>query len=134
MRTNKRVSAVIINQGRIVLIHRFKNGDEYFVVPGGGVEDNDHSLEDALRREIKEELSVNLTTCKLIFEAKVGELTNYSYLCEVDSLDFKISGPESADSSANNIYIPEWVAIDNLKTLHVYPADILEILSDSIIR
>ena len=38
-RTNKRVTGVVFNDGneKLLLIHRLKNGDEYWVFPGGGV-------------------------------------------------------------------------------------------------
>lgn len=35
---NKRVSAIIIKNNQILLIHRIKNDIEYFVLPGGAVE------------------------------------------------------------------------------------------------
>ena len=36
-----RVSAIIINDGKILLIHRFRDGKEYWVLPGGGVEQSE---------------------------------------------------------------------------------------------
>jgi ADP-ribose pyrophosphatase YjhB (NUDIX family) len=37
-RLNKRAAAVIIKDGKILLMRRVKNGREYFVFPGGGIE------------------------------------------------------------------------------------------------
>ncbi len=52
---NKRAVAIIIRDGKILLIHRIKNGQEYFVFPGGGIIEHENA-EDAVVREIKEEL------------------------------------------------------------------------------
>jgi ADP-ribose pyrophosphatase YjhB (NUDIX family) len=37
----KRATAIIIENGKILLIKRIKSGMEYFVVPGGGVEEGE---------------------------------------------------------------------------------------------
>jgi 8-oxo-dGTP diphosphatase len=55
----QRVSGIIIKEGKILLIRRVKEGREYFVFPGGGVEDNE-SVEEALVRELKEEASIDI--------------------------------------------------------------------------
>ena len=46
--------ALILDNNKILLIHRFKDGREYFVLPGGHIEEGE-SEEEALIREIKEE-------------------------------------------------------------------------------
>ncbi len=33
-----RAGVVVIRQGKLLLIHRHRMGDEYYVVPGGGVD------------------------------------------------------------------------------------------------
>lgn len=59
MRTNKRVGAILRRDNKILLIHRHKNGQEYWVLPGGGIEDEE-TLEMALRREVMEETSMKI--------------------------------------------------------------------------
>ena len=53
----KRVRAVIIQDGRVLTIKRTKPNEIYRVIPGGGVEDKETN-EEALAREVKEELGV----------------------------------------------------------------------------
>ncbi len=55
-----RVRAIIIVVGSILLIHRIKGGREYWVFPGGGVEEYDQSPIHALQRECLEEIGVEV--------------------------------------------------------------------------
>jgi ADP-ribose pyrophosphatase YjhB (NUDIX family) len=52
-----RVSAILRWQGRVLLCRQEKPNKEYWLLPGGGV-DGGESLIEALRRELREELSV----------------------------------------------------------------------------
>jgi len=65
-RTNVRVSAIILKDDKILLIHRKKNGEEYWVFPGGGVEDTE-TPEQGIIREVKEETGLDVLKCKLAF-------------------------------------------------------------------
>ena len=49
---------------QILLIHRWKNGEEYFVIPGGGAESGETAVQ-AAQREIQEELGWNLSKKQL---------------------------------------------------------------------
>ena len=66
----KRVRAVIIEEGKILLMHRVVGEKEYWILPGGGVEEDDADLESALIRECEEELGVRV---------EVGEFFTNSY-------------------------------------------------------
>lgn len=49
---------------KILLIHRWKDGQEYFVIPGGTIEPEERPLEAALR-EIKEEVDFTFSADQL---------------------------------------------------------------------
>lgn len=49
---------------QILLIHRWKNGEEYFVIPGGGAESGETAVQVA-QREIQEELGWSLSEKQL---------------------------------------------------------------------
>lgn len=61
-----RASAIIIKKGKVLLMHRRKFGKEYWVFPGGGVEEGETSG-DAAIREVKEETDMDVTSCKFTF-------------------------------------------------------------------
>ena len=63
MRTNHRVAILLRKDEKILLLHRKKHEREYYILPGGGVESNE-SIREAVSREAKEELGVNIRILK----------------------------------------------------------------------
>lgn len=63
-----RVGAVIINDKSVLLIEHLKDGKKYWLVPGGGVKFGENLIE-ALERELKEELSINIHVNDLLFSS-----------------------------------------------------------------
>lgn len=59
--------AILLDGDELVLIKRIKPGkDPYWVSVGGGVEDEDPTIEDALHREVFEELGGTLERAELV--------------------------------------------------------------------
>lgn len=121
-RTNIRVSAIILRDNKILLIHRKKNGEEYWVFPGGGVEDTE-TIEEGIVREVKEETSLDVLKQTLIFNA-YNESSNKEepfFLCEVSSGEVEIIGEEKYRNSSENWYQLEWVELSNLQNIWLVP-------------
>lgn len=118
VRTNKSVRAIIIRDKKILLVHRFKNNIEYWVVPGGGVED-DETLEEALNREVMEETSLKILSHKFLESTLSGGIEHYLYQCRTnrDIATIKEDSPEQLNSSNNNQYILTWVPLIEAKKL-----------------
>jgi len=120
---DKRVCAIIIKDNRILLMHRIKNGQEYFVFPGGGIKENE-SEEDAVIREIKEELSLNAKTDKLAFQIENRGQQELYFLIKEFSGTPRLSGPEKDRMNDNNQYYPEWIDLDTASNLpNFYPEE-----------
>ena len=91
------------DEGRLVLIRRTVPGRApYWVTPGGGVEPEDASVEDALHRELLEELGGTATIVRQVFltsRPKDGGLVvHHHFLARLVSMDLTLqSGPEFQD-------------------------------------
>ena len=131
MTTNnpKRIRAVamIVNNGKILLIHRMNSGKEYYVFPGGGVE-NGETVEQAVLREVQEETSLEVKIEKLLYHHTLDDNTEqFFYLCRYVAGEPKLGdGNEARDmkESKANFYNPIWYEINGLSQLLLYPLEI----------
>jgi ADP-ribose pyrophosphatase YjhB (NUDIX family) len=120
---NKRVAAVIIKGKKILLMYRIKNGREYFVFPGGGVEENE-SLETALIREIKEEFNIDVKIEKLLFRIENQGREEFYFLVKEFVGIPEISGEEKERMNENNQYAPAWLNLEEvIKLPNLYPEE-----------
>lgn len=120
---NERVSAVIINDSKILLIRRIKPGREYYVFPGGGVEEGEDE-QYAMLREIKEELSINAKIERLLFEVENQSRKELYFLIREVINTPKLGGPEKERINEQNQYIIEWVELDKIPTMdNLYPQE-----------
>src|SRR3989344_5144415 len=121
-RTGVRAVAIIIRDDKVALIHRKKEGRDYWVFPGGGVEDGETSQEPVIR-EIQEELSLKGKVIKLLFsvESYPGGNKDPYFLCSVDSDEIKLGGPERERQSEENWYGPQWVEFEKVRNFNLLP-------------
>lgn len=121
-RTGTRAVAIIVKDNKVALIHRKKEGRDYWVFPGGGVEDGETS-EDAVVREVQEELSLDCKVIRLLFSVESypnGNKDPY-FLCSVDSGKIELGGPEKERHSKENWYDPQWVEFRKIRNLNLLP-------------
>jgi len=109
----------------ILLIHRLKNGRDYWVIPGGGAKVNETPVETAIR-EINEELSIQLklTDLTYLFEYKNQENEHFFYAEMPFIAAPEISGEEKERSNNANVYQPNWVAVKDLTQINLMPPKI----------
>ena len=116
-----RVGAVIVREGKLLLIHRRKKGAEYWVLVGGKVEDGE-TVEEALVREVKEETSLDVLSFKKLLEIIQEGRLQVIFECECGNGEPKLGGPEKEENNEDNWYKPEWVSISKLPQLDkLYP-------------
>lgn len=122
VRTNDRVTGVIIRDGKILLIHRFRDGAEYWVFPGGGVEQGE-DFDTALKREMMEETGLQLRSYQRLFDQVEQDGSNcIYYACELEPGEPCLGGPELASHSPANQYYLEWVQLGQVSGLTpLYP-------------
>ena len=121
---------------QLLLIHRWKNGKEYFVIPGGGVNFNETVLQ-AAQREIREELGWALSEKKLktAFSFQNTDKLEVYFFTEIsDRPAPAIQGEELFRSHHYNRYQPEWIMIDELDQLNLQPVTLKNLLLEFLIQ
>lgn len=136
MRT--RAGIVLIQNGRVALIERHRAGLDYFVFPGGGMDDGE-TPEQAAVREAMEELGVRVAIRQKVAEIQMASKSRQFYfLVEQTGGEFGTgTGEEYVKANPNDpdegIYLPVWMPIEELP-LHekIYPQDIAELVLRSV--
>ena len=128
--------AILIDDlGRVILIKRTKPGKEpYWTAPGGGVEASDASVEDALFRELAEELGATATGASQVFlfssPSATGVAVQHFFVTRLVSLnESERTGPEFDDASRGG-YELERVHLrgDDLAAIDLKPAALKEFI------
>lgn len=117
-----RAGGLLIENGNVLLMHRIKNinGErkEYYVVPGGGMEEGE-TLEEATKRELKEEIGidVNLISAEPLLTLEEESGTQYFNLVKrISGIVGTGTGPEFTDPSYSDrgVYSAEMIPIKDI--------------------
>lgn len=123
---------ILTEQNKAVLIRRVKGGNEYYVIPGGGVEEGE-TPEVAVVREADEELGVQVSVQKRIHEVrlKLGDVDTLQvfFLCKHEGGEIGTGkGPEFSKNDPQNVYEVVQVDKDQVGPLNIQPAEIKVLL------
>jgi 8-oxo-dGTP diphosphatase len=126
---NERVAVLICRDDSLLLIRRVKDGREYHVIPGGGVEAGE-SIAEAARREVLEELGLSITVGPTLWrEENRGRMETYIQAASFAG-EVVLGGPERQRQSETNQYHPEWVEIGRLSGINLQPETARERILD----
>ena len=130
-----RASAVILHNGSVLLIHRRKNGVEYYVLPGGKIELGE-TPEEAVIRELTEELGVVATVMQSIGELPLPEIDQYTYLlqCSMEEFGQPLQWLEDRKQTDSNVYNVAWVPVHALQTLALRPKEAISYIQQVILQ
>ncbi len=134
MRT--RAGIVLIEDHKVALIERHRAGLEYFVFPGGGVDEGE-TPEQAAVREAMEELGVEVVIKQKVAEIRIERSRQIYFLVERVGGEFGTGmGEEFTDSDPNDpsegIYVAVWMPIEELSRHEkVYPAALAKLVLQS---
>lgn len=126
-----RAAGVIVNNVKMLLIHRIRDGREYWVLPGGSIEEGE-TVEEALDREMAEELGIQVQAKHYLFEIQNLGRVEYFYLISKYKSEPRIGGPELARMNEQNQYILEEVDIDQISKINFLPKECLNLLLESV--
>lgn len=106
---------IVIKNGKILLMERWRPGMHYFSIPGGGIEVGETPEQTAIR-EIYEETTVHVSTSRLVLVMQDGDINHKIYLCEyIDGEPMLLpDSPEFIDMNEDNKFKPGWVSIADL--------------------
>jgi len=128
-----RAAALLVADDKLLLVNHRKGGRSYWVLPGGHVRPGE-PLPDALRREMKEELDLDVTVGPLLivhdFIRGERHVVNNVFRVETASTDVHVT-PEKVLKDAR------WVPLDELESVDLLPpigAELRRIVSDPTVR
>jgi 8-oxo-dGTP diphosphatase len=122
-----RARVVIIEDGAVALIERHREGQHYFVFPGGGVDEGESPAE-AAAREAWEEVGIEVEVGQVVAEVLRRDRLQLFFLARVTGGAFGSgSGPEMRGEGRGE-YRPVWIPIDQLSTIEVRPREVADLV------
>jgi 8-oxo-dGTP pyrophosphatase MutT (NUDIX family) len=122
----QRAAGIIIKDGKILLLYRRREGNVYYIVPGGGIEEGE-TPEQAAIREIKEETNLDVEIDRLFFEFD-GTRNSHEYFFTVKNIQGEacLGGEELEKNSEENYYEVAWVQLSRLPEINLLPGEVRE--------
>lgn len=132
MRTNLRVGAIIFFNGKLVTTIMRKKDEIYHVLPGGGVESNE-TINEAIKREVKEELNIKIKKIKLVYirelNLKNGEnkrgIEFYFAVEDYSGKPTKGFNPEKKESSFEEV---GFLDLEELEKVSFHPKQLIKFI------
>ncbi|MFJ3960858.1 NUDIX domain-containing protein [Streptomyces sp. NPDC090036] len=131
--------AILLDGNDLVLIKRTKPGQEpYWVTVGGGVETTDPSIEDALHREVFEELGGTLSKAELVYlitdTIENGLGVQHIFAARLERMDIEARTGTEFDKPERGSYEGVRVSFntETLRQLNLMPPELAEFAAGNI--
>jgi 8-oxo-dGTP pyrophosphatase MutT (NUDIX family) len=130
MRT--RAGVILIEENKVALIERHRAGLDYFVFPGGGVDEGETPERGAMR-EAMEELGVEVAIERKVIIIHFDQSTQHYFLVKRVGGEFGTGAGEEFFANPGDpqegVYIPVWMPVDELlQHKKVFPVEVAELL------
>jgi 8-oxo-dGTP diphosphatase len=124
-----RAAIILLEDDRIALIERWREGQHYFTFPGGHV-DAGETPEQAAIRETQEELGLQVKPLKLLARIEWQGHWQYYYLVERLGGTFGTGTGEEMHHPRpeRGTYTPLWMPVSNLSSQPVKPLIMVDLL------
>lgn len=127
--TPTRVVGILLHENKVLIIHRIKNGKEYYVYPGGHLKQNESLLAGVIR-EIKEETNIDISNlnpqiCLELEGRDRGFGPEKYFKVTLDTIPAHMFKTNPEDTR----YVSEimWVEIEEAKKLErLYPVEVIK--------
>jgi 8-oxo-dGTP diphosphatase len=109
------VAAIIHNKNKFLLVKGARGSlhEGLWAFPAGGVESWDKSLEEALKREVKEETNLNVSKIKFFDAIKLGNVLILFFECQQFEGEIK---------PGSDVEEARWFSLDEMRSLKMRPA------------
>lgn len=121
----KRVSsrAIIIENGKLLTMFRRKikkdgSVKEYYVIPGGGLEENE-TLEENVIRELKEEFNIDIAIVNFLGTEEYDDTIANYFLCKIVNGTPKLGGEELERMTKENYYEIRYIDLKNIDSYDI---------------
>ena len=128
----KRVSsrAIIIEDGKLLTMFRRKikkdgSVKEYYVIPGGGLEESE-TLEENVIRELKEEFNVDIEIVKFLSTEEYDDTIANYFLCKIVNGTPKLGGEELDRMTPENYYEIRYIDLNDIDNYDINAKDIIK--------
>ena len=129
---NKRVSsrAIIIEDNKLLTMFRRKikndgSVKEYYVIPGGGLEEGE-TLEENVIRELKEEFNVDIEIIKFLGTEEYDDTIANFFLCKIVNGTPKLGGEELERMTPQNYYEIKYIDLKDIDNYDINAKDIIK--------
>lgn len=115
-----RASAIILSKRHLLLIHRVRARRDYYVFPGGQIEEGE-SPEEACIREVLEETGLHTAWLLPAFEHPLPTRNAHYFFVQVQPGTLALGGPEVEKQAMDNRYLLEWVPLAQVGGINLQP-------------
>lgn len=120
-RFNIRVYGLLLNEGKVLVTDEIRLGTKMTKFPGGGLEFGE-GLEDGLKREFQEELSVEIEVNELFYINEFLQISSFDNRDQLMSVYYKVSLVEGVINTTETPFCFEteepqcfrWVGLDEI--------------------
>lgn len=128
----KRVSsrAIIIEDGKLLAMFRRKikkdgSVKEYYVIPGGGLEEGE-TLEENVIRELKEEFNVDIEVVRFLGTEEYDDTIANYFLCKIINGTPRLGGEELERITNENYYEVRYINLNEIDSYDINAKDIIK--------
>jgi 8-oxo-dGTP diphosphatase len=128
-----RAGIILIEDGKLALMERHKQGRHYFAFPGGGVDEGETD-EQAAIREAYEELGIHVEVVQLAAEVlREGRRRQVYFLVKWTDGEFGTGTGEEFNEpdDFNGTYNPMWMPLEDVLVKNVVPRELAELVVKS---